>query len=83
MSGDIDFHTAPGLRGGGLELIEQGHHRLILDLSAVEYCDSSGLSTLIGLWHAARGAGGSFALTGIHTILPIHATTADALAAHR
>ncbi|WP_411076102.1 STAS domain-containing protein [Streptomyces sp. cmx-4-7] len=96
MSGAVDFHTAPRLRTGGLELIEQGHHRLILNLTGVDFCDSAGLSTLIGLWHAARGAGGSFALagipdrlmrlltlTGLDTVLPLHPTTAEALAAHR
>lgn len=95
VSGDIDFHTAPRLRSGGLELIEQGHHQLILDLTGVTFCDSSGLSALIGLWHAAQGAGGFLALaaapdrlmriltlTGLHTVLPIHKTAADALAGH-
>ncbi|MFD3872085.1 STAS domain-containing protein [Streptomyces sp. NPDC058623] len=95
VTGTIDFDTAPHLRAGGLELIEQGHHQLILDLTGVTFCDSAGLSALIGLWHAAQGAGGSLALaavpdrlmriltlTGLHTVLPIHDTAAKALRAH-
>ncbi len=75
---------------GGVPQAEQGAE------AGVEFCDSAGLSTLIGLWHAARGAGGSFALagipdrlmrlltlTGLDTVLPLHPTTAEALAAHR
>lgn len=96
VNGAIDFHTAPRLRTGGLELIEQGHHQLILDLTGVTFCDSAGLSALIGIWHAAQGAGGSLALaavpdrlmhvltlTGLHSVMPIHATAADALTAHQ
>ncbi|MEU9107181.1 STAS domain-containing protein [Streptomyces xanthophaeus] len=93
VSGAIDFHTAPHLRTGALELIEQGHHQLVLDLTGVTFCDSSGLSALIGIWHAAQGAGGSLALaavpdrlmrlltlTGLHTVMSILPAT-DALAA--
>lgn len=96
VSGDIDFHTAPRLRTGGLELIEQGHHQLILDLAGVTFCDSAGLSALIGIWHAAQGAEGSLALaavpdrlmhiltlTGLHTVLPVHPAVADALTARQ
>ncbi|MEU2117010.1 STAS domain-containing protein [Streptomyces sp. NPDC016459] len=96
VSGDIDFHTAPRLRAGGLELIGQGHRRLILDLTGVTFCDSAGLSAMIGLWHAAQEAGGSLALaavpdrllniltvTGLRAVLPVHATAAEALAPHQ
>ena len=94
LSGEIDFHTAPHLHTSGIDLIEQGHHRLILDLTGVSFCDSAGLSALIRLWHAAQGTGGSLALaavperlmrlltlTGLDTVLPIHKTAAEALAA--
>ncbi|MFV2119051.1 STAS domain-containing protein [Streptomyces sp. Act-28] len=94
VSGPIDLHTAPRLRTGALELIERGHHRLVLDLTGVTFCDSSGLSALIGAWHAAQGAGGSLglaavpdhlmrllAMTGLDTVMSI-LPAADALAAH-
>ncbi|GAA2980671.1 STAS domain-containing protein [Streptomyces fulvorobeus] len=96
VTGEISFRTAPHLRARGLELIGQGHHQLVLDLSDVGFCDSAGLSALIGIWHAAQGAGGTLALaavpdrlmrvltlTGLHTVLPAYATVADALAAHQ
>ncbi|MFK8906943.1 STAS domain-containing protein [Streptomyces sp. YS-3] len=92
--GDVDVHTAPTLRSKGLEIIQQGHPRLTLDLAQVGFCDSAGLSAIIGIWHAAQEAGGSLSLaavpdrlmrmlsmTGVDSLLPVHATTADAVAA--
>jgi anti-sigma B factor antagonist len=92
--GDVDLHTAPTLRSGALEIIQQGHPHLALDLTRVGFCDSAGLSAIIGIWHAAQEAGGSLSLaavpdrlmrmltlTGIDSLIPVHATAADAAAA--
>jgi anti-sigma B factor antagonist len=92
--GDVDTRTAPALRTGALEIISHGHPRLVLDLAQVGFCDSAGLSAIIGIWHAAQEAGGSLSLaavpdrlmrmlsmTGVDSFLPVHATTADAVAA--
>jgi anti-sigma B factor antagonist len=94
VTGEIDLHTAPGLRTRALELIDQGHHHLILDLSGVGFCDSTGLSALIGIWHGAQEADGSLALaavpdrlmrmltlTGADSLLPHFPSIADALGA--
>ncbi|MFI9343986.1 STAS domain-containing protein [Streptomyces sp. NPDC052773] len=91
--GDADMRTAPTLRSGALEIIQQGHPRLVLDLAQVGFCDSAGLSAIIGIWHAAQEAGGALSLagapdrlmrmlslTGIDSLLPVHATAADAVA---
>lgn len=92
--GDVDVQTAPTLHSEALEIIQHGHPRLALDLAQVGFCDSAGLSALIRLWHAARAAGGSLSLaavpdrlmrmltlTGVDSLVPIHATAADAAAA--
>ncbi|GAB1821236.1 STAS domain-containing protein [Herbidospora sp. RD11066] len=54
LSGDFDYTTSgdlaaltPGLMNGGLKVIE-------LDLTGVTFIDSSGLATLIHLYHAAE-----------------------------
>ncbi|MFE6410735.1 STAS domain-containing protein [Streptomyces sp. NPDC057837] len=96
VTGEIDLHNAPGLRTRALELINQGHHHLILDLSGVGFCDSAGLGALIGIWHGAQAAGGSLALaavpdrlmrmltlTGVDSLLPHYPSIADALSAHQ
>ncbi|MDJ0463362.1 STAS domain-containing protein [Streptomyces sp. H27-C3] len=94
VTGGIDFHNAPALHTRCLALIEQGHPHLVLDLSQVAFCDSSGLNTFINLWHRTQAADGSLALaalpvsldqvlrlTGLDTLLPVHASAADALSA--
>jgi anti-sigma B factor antagonist len=91
--GDVDVRTAPTLRSGALEIIQQGHSRLALDLAQVGFCDSAGLSAIIGIWHAAQAVGGSLSLasvpdrlmrmltlTGVDSLLTVHATAADATA---
>ncbi|MBM7173223.1 STAS domain-containing protein [Streptomyces sp. G44] len=92
--GDMDVRTAPALRDQALEIIEQGPPHVVLDLAQVGFCDSSGLSALIGVWHAARTAGGSLsladvpdrlirmlAITGVDSLLAVHATAGDAVTA--
>ncbi|MFE9470475.1 STAS domain-containing protein [Streptomyces griseofuscus] len=93
VTGDVDLHTASTLRAHALLVLKQDRPHLILDLAQVDFFDSTGLSTLIGLLHAAQQAGGSLSLacvpdrlmrmitmTGISQLLPIHATVADSLA---
>ncbi|MFF8827870.1 STAS domain-containing protein [Streptomyces sp. NPDC015131] len=93
VAGDVDLHTADTLRREAMEIIQQGCPHLVLDLSHAGFCDSAGLSALIGLWHAAQAAGGGLGLaavpdrlmrmlvlTGVDTILPVHATSAEAVA---
>ncbi|MFF8605664.1 STAS domain-containing protein [Streptomyces sp. NPDC015346] len=93
--GEIDIHTAPTLRTGALDVIAQGHPRLILDLAGVAFCDSSGFNALIGILRCAQGASGSLALaavpdrltrmldlTGVSTLMPAYPTADEALNAH-
>ncbi|WP_030338405.1 STAS domain-containing protein [Streptomyces sp. NRRL S-1022] len=90
--GDVDTRTADTLRHEASEILEQGCPHLVLDLSQVGFCDSAGLSALIGLWHAAQAVGGALrlvnvpdrlmrmlVLTGVDAVLPVHATAAEAV----
>ncbi|KOV91562.1 STAS domain-containing protein [Streptomyces sp. NRRL B-3648] len=90
--GDVDTRTADTLRHEASEILEQGCPHLVLDLSQVGFCDSAGLSALIGLWHAAQAVGGALGLvnvpdrlmrmlvlTGVDAVLPVHATAAEAV----
>ncbi|GAA2549461.1 STAS domain-containing protein [Streptomyces sp. NPDC058947] len=94
VSGDVDLHTSVALRAYVSALLAQGVRHLVLDLSATQYIDSTGLSTFIRLLHAAQRCGGSLrlaavperlermvAMTGIEQLLPVHTTVDDALAA--
>ncbi|MCG8970337.1 STAS domain-containing protein [Streptomyces sp. CL12-4] len=64
---------------------------MVLDLSAVAFCDSSGLSVLQGAWRQAEGVGGVLVLacvppkprrmlrvTGMDIALQVYGTVAEA-----
>lgn len=93
-AGEIDFTTAPQLRERGMSELRH-HAHLVIDMAGVGFCDSAGLSALIGLWHGAQGGGGSLMLaaipdrlgrlmrmTGVGDLIPAHADATDAVAAH-
>ena len=56
IQGDIDLHTSPTVRATILDLFEnRGQERVILDLKAVDYMDSSGIASLVeGLQEAKK-----------------------------
>lgn len=65
LQGEVDLASAPQVRRGIYELIDQGHHRIAVDLSSVDFMDSTGLGVLIGSLKRLREAGGSMVLAGI------------------
>lgn len=71
--GAIDLHVAPETRAALRELIDKKPKRLVVDLSAVPYVDSSGLAVLIGAMQSLEHNGGVFMLAGaqeaVRTIL--------------
>ena len=57
--GEIDHHSALGMRQGIDGLIrEKRPEKLILDLSSVDFMDSSGLGLILGRYSAVRQVGG-------------------------
>lgn len=62
VSGEIDVYTAPQLRERLIELIDQGHYRIVVDLTRVEFLDSTGLGVLVGGLRRTRGHEGDLAL---------------------
>lgn len=58
----LDAAAAPALRQQVADMVQRGRVRLILDLSAVKSCDSSGLSVLVSALKAARAANGDVML---------------------
>jgi anti-sigma B factor antagonist len=51
ISGDLDLATAQGVRNAICESLDNGARMIDLDLSGVQFLDSTGLSVLL---HAAR-----------------------------
>ena len=80
---EIDITSAPGLRSALLEAAAHGHETLVVDMTRTQYCDSSGLHTLLAAHKRAQAVGGElrlvistapvlrvFAITGVDRIIP-------------
>lgn len=60
--GRINLVTATAVRREVQRVVDEGHTRLALDLSRVEFIDSSGLGALVSGLKTARTAGGDLRL---------------------
>jgi anti-sigma B factor antagonist len=49
VAGAIDVHTAPDLRSQATELLSSGARKLVVDLTEVDFLDSSALGALVGI----------------------------------
>lgn len=63
IRGDLDIVTSPQL-DECLSAAESSHTRIILDLSQVDFLDTSALAVIVGHWKKAEAAGGTLALAG-------------------
>ena len=50
----VDLQVAGEFRTALLQLIEVGHHRLVVDMGAVHFVDSSGLGALVSALKALK-----------------------------
>jgi anti-sigma B factor antagonist len=67
VSGDIDLATSPELRKALLrEFRELKTPRVVLNLGAVRYMDSSGVASLVESLKASRDVGSRFILIGLN-----------------
>src|SRR5260370_4659507 len=67
ISGDIDLATSPELRKALLrEFRELRMPRVVLNLGAVRYIDSSGVASLVEGLKASRDVGSRFILFGLN-----------------
>jgi len=80
---EIDITSAPGLRSALMEAAAHGHGTLVVDMTRTQFCDSSGLHTLLAAHKRAQAEGGElllvisatpvlriFAITGVDRIIP-------------
>lgn len=58
LTGEIDLYTSPRVRSAMLEYLDAGCTSLIVDLSEVDYLDSSGLGTLVAGLKRSKEHGG-------------------------
>jgi anti-sigma B factor antagonist len=62
LAGAMDFESTGELSELLLDLLRRGHRHLVLEMSEVGFCDSSGLSALVRVLRQAKADQGSLAL---------------------
>ncbi len=93
LVGDIDLESSRRLRSDLLDALSTGEERVVVDMTGVDFMDSTGLAALVGAWKVVRDAG-SFrvaganpvvhrvlTITGMEDVFEIHDDVASALAA--
>ena len=94
LRGEIDVYTAPLLRQAILDLVEQGRLNVVIDMTEVDFLDSTGLGVLVEGLKRVRTRDGTFAIvatqdkilkifdiTGLNKAFPIHGTLDEAVGA--
>jgi anti-sigma B factor antagonist len=94
VAGEIDFDGAPQLKRRIVSRIEAGDRQLIVDLSAVEFIDSTAIGVLVGALKRLSADGGTLAVVcdnedvrsifetvGLENVIPLHHSQEDAYAA--
>ncbi|RKN37379.1 STAS domain-containing protein [Streptomyces hoynatensis] len=92
--GELDHHSAEKLRESLDACIAEGCNRIVVDCSALEFCDSTGLNVLLTTRLELEAAGGEMHLadmlpnvarvleiTGAAAVFVLHDRVEDALAA--
>ncbi|MGH0036793.1 MAG: STAS domain-containing protein [Myxococcota bacterium] len=64
LSGEVDLEQSPRAREVLLRSVA-GHAAVLVDLSAVEYIDSSGVASLVEALQAAKKRGSAFGLVSL------------------
>lgn len=96
VRGEVDVYTAPRLRERLIEVVDGGARSVVVDLSRVDFLDSTGLGVLVGALKRLRLAGGELALvcdrekllkvfriTGLDRVFTLHDTVEAATSANR
>jgi anti-sigma B factor antagonist len=91
LSGELDLATVDTVRSAAESACAKGL-RVVLDLSGVEFCDSTGLGMIISLFRQANSAGGQLLLSapmprirylleisGVDQVVPIRDTVDEAV----
>lgn len=91
VSGEVDLGTAPRLREHLVNLIADGHRHVVVDLTATDFLDSTGLGALVAGFKRLRAHDGDmklvclpgrirkvFELTRLDSVLPIFESVDDA-----
>jgi anti-sigma B factor antagonist len=93
VRGEVDLATAPTLKNRLLDLVTSGVTEIVVDLSATEFLDSTGLGAVVAAYKRVRAHDGHlklvatsarvrrvFEITNLNRVVPICATVDEACA---
>ena len=96
LAGELDASVKDELLAQIIDLIDRGRTPLLIDMTGVKFCDSTGLAVAISARRHAAAAGGRlaffglservadvFRVTGVDRLLAVHPTLAVAAQAVR
>ncbi|MFH1419120.1 MAG: STAS domain-containing protein [Planctomycetota bacterium] len=66
LDGDVDLHQSPTLHAALVEVANDRPKKLMLDLRAVPYMDSSGVGTLVEVFRRVSAYKGKMVLFGLN-----------------
>lgn len=94
VRGEVDVHSAPTLRDRLISVVDAQPSGVVVDLSWLQFIDSTGLGALVAALNHAKANGVGFMLackaerllkvfriTGLHEVFEIYPTVEQALAA--
>ena len=92
-SGEVDVYTAPQLDEELTKIVEGGNYKLVVDLTKVDFLDSTGLGVLVKALKRVREHDGTlaivattdritkvFRITGLDSVMTLHASVDAATA---
>jgi anti-sigma B factor antagonist len=92
VRGEVDVHSAPQLRDRLIEVLDAGKSSVVVDLSWLQFIDSTGLGALVAAYNHANTAGAEFRLvckadrllkvfriTGLDEVFQIYPTIEQAI----
>ena len=93
LAGDVDLHRTPELQQELARVVDRRPRRIVLDLAAVQYMDSSGVASLVKLLSSTRRQNielklcgltprvrSIFEITRLNSVFEILGTVAEAMA---
>ncbi|MFB9963775.1 STAS domain-containing protein [Sinosporangium siamense] len=85
IAGEIDLYTAPRLQSEFTRLLQEGPTRVVIDMSAVDFCDSTGMNVLLSALKRLKERGGALEVaaprpavrkilqvTGLDSVFTVH-----------
>ncbi|WP_329089198.1 MULTISPECIES: STAS domain-containing protein [unclassified Streptosporangium] len=69
LAGELDKLSSPRLRDVMVTQLDDGACHLVLDVTGLRFCDSTGLWTMLEFQRRAGAAGGYLRLAGVHGVL--------------